>query len=89
MGEDPVASGGTTTVKIIDVAKVPSAEPGRAGKYDVIVTYQDSAGRVRIVTIPYEELKDKNPGEQEKIIAHYIRANEEERLRFIGKEIKL
>ena len=89
MAENPIAPEGSTTVKIIDVAKVPSAEPGRAGKYDVIVTYQDSAGRVRIVTIPYEELKGKSPEEQEAVIAKYIRASEEERLRFIGKEIKL
>jgi len=75
--------------RIVDLSKVPSAEAGRAGKYDLIVTYQDSAGRVRIVTIPYEEFGGKSPEEQEEILKKYIKAQEEERLRFIGREIKL
>jgi len=75
--------------KIVDLSKVPSAEAGRAGKYDLIVTYQDSAGRVRIVTIPYEEFADKSPEEQEAILRKYIRTQEEERLRFIGRELTI
>jgi len=78
-----------TAFKIVDISKVPSAEPGRAGKYDLIVTYQDPAGRVRIVTIPYEEWEGKSPEEQEAILRKYIKAQEEERLRFIGKEITI
>jgi len=77
------------TFTIIDITKVPSAEPGRAGKYDLIVTYQDVAGRMRIVTIPYEEYEGKSVEEQEEIIRKYIRIQEEERLRFIGKQIKI
>ena len=80
---------GETTIKIVDLSKIPSAEPGRTGKYDLIVTYQDSAGRVRIVTIPYEEFSGKSPEEQEAIIKKYIQAQEAERLRFIGKELKI
>jgi len=45
-----MAEAEAATYKIIDLSKVPSAEAGRAGKYDLIVTYQDAAGRVRIVT---------------------------------------
>ena len=75
--------------KIVDMSKVPSAEAGRAGKYDLIVTYQDSAGRVRVVTIPYEEFSGKSEEEQTEILRKYIHAQEEERLKFIGKEIKL
>lgn len=77
------------TFKIIDLSKVPSAEAGRAGKYDLIVTYQDTAGRVRIVTIPYEEFEGKSEEEQEELIRKYIRIQESERLRFIGREIKI
>jgi hypothetical protein len=84
-----MAGEGETAFKIVDISKVPSAEPGRAGKYDLIVTYQDVAGRVRIVTIPYEEWEGKSPEEQEELLRKYIRAQEEERLRFIGKEIKI
>ena len=75
--------------KIVELSKIPSAEEGRAGKYDLIVTYQDTAGRVRIVTIPYEEFGGKSEEEQEEILRKYIRMQEEERLRFKGKEIKL
>lgn len=75
--------------KIVDISKVPSAEPGRAGKYDLIVTYQDSAGRVRIVTIPHEEFAGKSEEEQTEILRKYIRMQEAERLKFIGKEIKV
>ena len=75
--------------KIVDLSKVPSAEAGRAGKYDLIVTYQDAAGRVRIVTIPYEEFGGKSEEEQAEILRKYIKMQEEERLRFVGREIKL
>jgi len=78
-----------TTVKIIDISKVPSAEAGRAGKYDLIVTYQDSAGRVRIVTIPYEEFAGKSEEEQVAILRKYIQAEEQARLKFVGREIKI
>ena len=75
--------------KIVDMAKVPSAEAGRMGKYDVIVTYQDSAGRVRVVTIPAEEFIGKPEEEQIEILKQRIAAEEGERLRFIGKEITI
>ena len=75
--------------KIVDLSKVPSAEAGRAGKYDLIVTYQDSAGRVRIVTIPYEEFAGKPEEEQAAILSKYIKMQEEERLRFVGRELTI
>ena len=78
-----------TTVKIIDISKVPSAEAGRAGKYDLIVTYQDSAGRVRITTIPYEEWAGKSEEEQLELLKKYIRMEEQARLKFAGREIKI
>jgi len=80
---------GGAAYKILDLSKVPSAEAGRAGKYDLIVTYQDEAGRVRIVTIPYEEFAERSPEEQEAVLRKYIGMQEEERLRFIGKEIRV
>ena len=80
---------GGAVFKIIDIIKVPSAEAGRTGKYDLHVTYQDSAGRVRMVTIPYEEWKGKSEEEQEALLKKYIRMEEEERLKFLGREIRL
>ena len=77
------------TFKIVDLTKVPSAEAGRAGLYDIIVTYQDSAGRVRVINIPYEEFKDKSEEEKLAVIRQYIEREEGERLTFVGKEITL
>lgn len=76
-------------VKIIDVIVMPSAEPTRLGKKDAVVTYQDEVMRVRVVTIPYEELAGKTEEEQLKKIAEVIRAQEAERTRFIGRELTL
>lgn len=78
-----------TTYRIVDLTKIPSAESGRVGKYDLVVTYQDSAGRMRVITVPYEQFGGKSEAEQEKILAQYIRAAERERISFVGREIKL
>jgi len=75
--------------KILDLTKVPSAEAGRIGKYDLLVTYQDAAGRVRITKLPYEQFEGKSEEEQEKLIREAILREESERLKFIGREIKL
>jgi len=79
----------TTAFKIVDLSKIPSAEAGRVGKYDLVVTYQDAAGRVRIVTIPYEEFGEKSEEEQTEVLRAAIRAQESERTRFIGAEIRI
>ena len=76
-------------VKIIDQAILPSAEPGRIGKRDVVITYQDEALRMRIVTIPFEKLEGKTDEEQWAVIQDYIRKNEADRRKFIGKEFAL
>jgi len=80
---------GAPAYKILDLSKVPSGEPTRAGKYDLIVTYQDTAGRVRIVTLPYEEFAGKSEEEQTEVLRKYIRAEESERMRFVGKSISV
>jgi len=77
------------TVKIIDMTKIPSSEPDRMGKYDLAVTYQDTAGRVRVITLPYESFKGKSEAEQLELIRKAIKAQEEERLKFVGKTITL
>jgi hypothetical protein len=74
-------------VKIQDMTVVPSAEPGRIGKKDVIVTYQDEAMRVRIITIPYENIEGKAENEVVTIITNAIKAQEAERTKYIGREI--
>ena len=84
-----MADEGSVTFKIIDVTKIPSAEAERMGKYDLVITYQDNAGRVRVVTIPYENIAGKPDAEQMKIIGDAIRAQEAERLKFLGKTITI
>lgn len=76
-------------VKIVDMIVMPSAEPTRLGKKDAVVTYQDEVMRVRVVTIPYEELAGKTEEEQLRKITEVIKAQEAERTRFIGKELAL
>ena len=78
-----------TQYQILDLSKVPSGEATRAGKYDLIVTYKDPSGRVRIVTIPYEEFQGKSEAEQTAVLRKYIHAEESERLKYIGKTISL
>ena len=77
------------TVRIIDQTIIPSPDPKRLGKKDLVITYQDEALRTRVVIIPYEELEGKSDEEQWKIIVEAIRKQEAERRKFIGREIKL
>ena len=77
----------TLRFRIVDVVKLPSAEEGRIGKYDVVVTYQDTNGRTRVVTIPWEVLEGKTEDEQLAIISDYIRKEEGFRKAMIGREI--
>ena len=75
--------------KIIDMTIIPSASPERIGKKDVVITYQDEALRVRVVTLPYEDIEGKSEEEQLKVITEAIRAQEAERARFVGREITI
>ena len=77
------------TFKIVDFTVIPSAEPGREGKMDAIITYMDNAGRTRMIVIPYEELKGKSDEEKFEIIKKKVFEHEKERLTFIGKEFKI
>ena len=75
--------------KIVDITVIPSAEPGRIGKKDAVITYQDEALRTRVVVIPYEKIEGKSPDEMLSIIASAIKRQEAERLQLIGKEITI
>jgi len=84
-----MATPGQRTVKIIDMFEIPSSSPERVGRYDVIVTYQDEAMRVRTITIPKEQLEGKSDAEKLVVITNAIKAQEAEREKFIGKTITL
>ena len=77
----------TRRFKILDLTVIPSAEPGRVGKKDAIITYQDEAMRVRVITIPNEEIEGKPEPEALAIITNAIKAQEAERTKWIGREI--
>ena len=76
-------------VRILDRTRIPSPEPGRIGKYDEIVTYQDAAMRTYVLTIPSEELEGKTEDEQLALIIERIRAQTAERARWTGREVTL
>ena len=76
-------------VRILDRTRIPSPEPGRIGKYDEIVTYQDAAMRTYVLSIPGEELETKPEDEQLAIIVERIRAQTAERARWVGREVTL
>ena len=77
------------SVKIVDMFEIPSGQPERLGKYDVIVTYQDEAMRTRTVTIPREELEGKSDAEKLATITRAIRAKEAERSAVVGKSVEI
>jgi hypothetical protein len=77
------------SIKIVDMFEIPSGQPERLGKYDVIITYQDEAMRTRTVTIPREELEGKSDTEKLATITKAIRAKEAERSAVVGKSIEI
>jgi hypothetical protein len=77
------------SVKVVDMFEIPSGQPERLGKYDVIVTYQDEAMRTRTVTIPREELEGKSDTERLAVISNAIKAKEAERGAVVGKTITI
>lgn len=76
-------------IRIIDRTRIPSPEPNRIGKYDEIITYMDEAMRTYILTLPSEELEGKTEAEQLEIITVRIKAQVQERGRWVGREIAI
>jgi len=76
-------------VRIIDRTRIPSPDPQRVGRYDEIITYQDEALRTYVLTIPAEELEEKTEEEQLAIITERIKAQVQERKRWVGREIAI
>jgi len=62
--------------------EIPSAEPARVGKMDLIVTYQVDAFRTYITTIPKEEFTEER-------LRETIKREMAEREKWIGKEVEL
>jgi len=76
-------------VTILDVTTAPSVKPERFGKQDVYVSYRDERMMMRTIEIPAEEaLTPEGELIEEKVIAA-IKAQEEWRAKYIGKEIEI
>jgi len=69
-------------ITIIDVREIPSADPTRIGKLDVIVTYSVDAFRTYMTVIPKEEF-------EEKTLINRIKVEMAEREKWIGKKIRV
>jgi len=76
-------------ITILDFAKVPSANPKRRGRLDYMYTISLPNGRIRIVTIPAEEIEGASDEEKEKKIKQYIAKDLEEYRKWVGKKIKI
>jgi len=67
-------------VKILDVRVVPSVEPGRIGKIDVLITYQVDPTHIYMVRLPKEEFTDEK-------VREAIKKDLEEKRKWVGKEL--
>lgn len=70
------------TFKVIDTRRIPSADPGRVGKFDWLVTYQVDAYRTYMVPIAEDTLS-------EDIIKEAVRRDLEAIQAWTGKELTL
>jgi hypothetical protein len=69
-------------ISIIDVREIPSTDPARAGKLDIIVTYQSDPLHTFITIMPKEAFTEENLKKQ-------IQKEMAERAQWIGKKITL
>jgi len=76
-------------VKILDYLIAPSLEPERRGKRDVVISYSVDNLRFYRLALPAEEyLTPEGKVNIDKVIAK-IRAEEQERLKLIGKTFEV
>ena len=69
-------------VRILDVREVPSTDPERFGKMDVLITYQVDPMHVYIIRLPKEEFNEER-------VREAIRADLEEKAKWLGRELEL
>ena len=73
-------------VTILDKREIPSAEPGRVGRMDALITYQLDTFRTYLITLPNEKLG--GPDEEE-VIRVAIAADLQERERWRDRKIQI
>ncbi len=69
-------------VKVLDVRRLPSMQPGRLGKHDRLVTFQVEGGGGDTVTVPDEQFDDEHV---QAAIADALK----ERGAWIGRELEV
>ena len=84
-----VAPGEEKEIEIVDIVKIPSTKPGRAGKFDYLIAVRLPNGRIHYTRIPEEELNLKDEETARKVIESYIREEVGEILKWIGKKLKV
>lgn len=76
-------------VEIVDVMKIPSAKPDRAGKFDYVFTVRLPNGRIQFLTVPEEEINLKDEELTKKVISSYLKEQLGEMLKWVGKKLKI
>ncbi|MBA7521497.1 hypothetical protein ES705_13604 [subsurface metagenome] len=71
-----------TKFKVFDTRRVPSAEPERVGKYDMLVMYELDPMRRYIVRIPEEEFNEAR-------MLEAVKKDMAEREQYTGKEYEI
>lgn len=69
-------------IKISEAVEIYSADPGRLGRKDALVTYTVDGVRTYMITIPAEDATPER-------ITEKIREAEEARSKLIGKEFEV
>lgn len=73
-------------VTILDKREIPSADPGRVGRMDAMITYQLDTFRTYLITLPNERLGGPD---EDKVITEAIRTDMTERERWANREIEI
>jgi len=68
--------------EILDVRKVPSTDPGRLGKFDILVTYRIGPAQVYMIRVAEEEFTEEQ-------VTEAIKKDIEEKKRWIGRKITI
>ena len=78
-----------TEIDIRDFRKLPSMVAERMGKFDILFSYFIGAEGPFTITLPAEAIEGKTEVEQDRIVREAIMREQGERLRWVGRKIKI
>ena len=73
--------------QIQNVREIPSGDPNRIGRLDLMIVYKKENNPANLVTIPAEDVKDKDEAGKLEAIKKAIQENEQKQASLIGKNI--